>query len=307
MLIAGDPSGDQLAAELLIELRSQVPTGQFFGAGGPHLQAAGMELLCDLTQYAVIGLSEVIGKYTKLRRIFQALLREARRRRPDVIIGIDFGGFNLRFAAAVKSLASGIPGWRPRIVQFVSPQVWASRPGRARRLAQTHDLILSIVPFEKAWYAEHAPSLRVEFVGHPLVDRHTPIPGAAPKLPVAPPSQDPPVVVLLPGSRLGEIRRHWPVLREAATYIAAAFPVKLVAVLPTENLAVLARRDLPPIPAIEIRVGGWRIPCAWRGWHWRRPAPLRWNAPGLEFPPSRCTERPGPRFKLADVSLPCVF
>jgi hypothetical protein len=93
-----------------------------------------------------------------------------------VIVLVDFGGFNLRFAAAIKRHIRKHAGpfnvWNPRIVYYVSPQVWASRPGRAYRVAGTVDLLLSIFPFEKDWYATRVPWLRVEFAGHPLMDRH---------------------------------------------------------------------------------------------------------------------------------------
>lgn len=256
MLVAGDPSGDQLGAELVTELRSQVPGAEFFGAGGNCLESAGVELLFDLSRHSVIGLVEVLQKYFQLRRIFQALLAAAVRRRPEVYVGVDYGGFNLRFARALRVAAAATPDWRPKIVQFVSPQVWASRPARAQVLAENHHLLLSILPFEKSWYAQRTPNLRVEFVGHPLVDRH-----AGRVLASTPGGDDPgretrPLVVILPGSRRGELRRHWPVLREAAARIAAALPVRLRAVLPSTELADLARQDGPVPDGLEICVGG---------------------------------------------------
>ena len=185
MLIAGEASGDLLAAELvealkpkLLELQS-APTEdvqprrtalapQFFGAGGPRMAAAGVDLAFDLTQHSVLGVSDVLKNLRKFRRLFQQLLHLAIERQPDVIIGVDYGGFNLRFARAVRrqmrQRAGWFGGWNPKLVQFVSPQVWASRPGRAGQMARTHDLLLSIFPFEKEWYAHHAPKLRVEFL-----------------------------------------------------------------------------------------------------------------------------------------------
>ena len=86
---------------------------------------------------------------------------------------MDYGGFNLRFGHAIKEYVRNNPfcEWNPKIIQFVSPQVWASRPGRANLLAADYDLLLSIFPFEKDWYAQRVPKLRVEFVGHPMVER----------------------------------------------------------------------------------------------------------------------------------------
>ena len=146
---------------------------QFFGAGGAKMAAAGVELAFDLTQHSVIGISDVLKNYFKFRRLFNQLLALAIERKPDVVIGVDFGGFNLRFGHAVKEYVRDNPfsKWNPKIVQFVSPQVWASRPGRADLLAADYDLLLSIFPFEKDWYAQRVPKLRVEFVGHPMVGR----------------------------------------------------------------------------------------------------------------------------------------
>ena len=173
MLIAGEASGDLLAAELVTALCGQLPDAQFFGAGGTKMSAAGVDLAFDLTQHSVIGVTDVLKNILKFRRLFNQLLALAIERKPDVVIGVDYGGFNLRFGQAVKKCVRENPfsTWKPKIVQFVSPQVWASRPGRADKLARDYDLLLSIFPFEKDWYAKRAPSLRVEFVGHPMIGR----------------------------------------------------------------------------------------------------------------------------------------
>ena len=136
---------------------------------------AGVQLEVDMTTHAVFGLTKALRKINHFRRLGERLVRLACHRLPDVIVLVDFGGFNLRFAAAIRRRIrrqGGVFGnWQPKIVYFISPQVWASREGRAQQLAWNVDLLLSIFPFEKAWYARRAPLLRVEFVGHPLVDR----------------------------------------------------------------------------------------------------------------------------------------
>ena len=245
LLIAGEPSGDQLASELVAAIRRAAPgrdiDPSFVAAGGEHLAGAGAELLVDLTRHSVIGLWEAVRKYAEFRRIFGDLMRRAIELRPDFVVGIDYGGFNLRFAKALRNRATDL-GWRPRIVQFVSPQVWASRPGRARVLEDTHDLLLGILPFEKAWYANHAPQVPFEFVGHPLVDRH------GGRRPASGPASDPPRVVLLPGSRPGELERHLPVQLRALDRIRSDLPVSARLVLPNESLAARAR-------AIALREG----------------------------------------------------
>lgn len=235
MVIAGEPSGDALAAELVQALRAEAefhshpakPELNFFGAGGPKLSAAGVELAVDLTQHAVIGLWEVVKNYAKFRRLFDNLLKLAEERRPDLLVCVDFSGFNRRFAHALRAKAARTNGeWNPRIVQYVSPQVWASRPGRAKKMADDYDLLLSIFPFETEWYAKRAPELKVEFVGHPMLDRfhnykfepqNYPLPERAKAS-----QPGAPLVVLLPGSRKSEIQRHLPVLIEALGRIQAA-------------------------------------------------------------------------------------
>ncbi len=269
MVIAGEASGDMLAAELVTALRRQyvdrtqnagegreTPTAtlepRFIGAGGPRMSAAGVRLEVDMTAHAIIGLAEALKKLLEFRRLFHRLLRLAREHTPDTLVCVDFSGFNRRFAHAVRQRARrGVfLNWRPRIVQFVSPQVWASRPGRARLMARDFDLLLSIFPFEREWYARRAPELRVEYVGHPLVDRHQGAP-----IPVLGDSSVP-RVVLLPGSRAGELRRHLPVVLGAAEFLRREKPAtRFTMVLPDDDLAAQARAaGLPEF--VTVRVGG---------------------------------------------------
>jgi lipid-A-disaccharide synthase len=270
MLIAGEASGDKLAAELVRALRQECgspgagesagPGGiQFFGAGGEEMVSAGVALAFDMTRHAVVGLIEVLKNYRGFKRIFDQLLQLAITRRPDVIVCVDFSGFNRRFAAAVRrhQRQHPDPGWQPKIVQYVSPQVWASRPGRAEKMARDIDLLLAIFPFEKDWYAARTPGLRVEFVGHPIIDRYsaTGFPVGTPSDRAGEPVSALPVVLLLPGSRVGELKRHLPVMAGALKLIRATFPeVRSRLVLPNESLAALARSF--PLPAgVEIQIG----------------------------------------------------
>lgn len=239
MLIAGEPSGDFLAAELVTALRKKQPHAKFFGAGGAKMSAVGVELAFDLTQHAVTGITDVLVNYFKFRRLFHQLLAFTIERKPDAVIGVDFGGFNLRFGHAIKEYVRSHPdsGWNPKIVQLVSPQVWASRPKRADLLAADYDLLLSIFPFEKAWYAKRVPDLRVEFIGHPMLDR---ISRQTPRVPR--PIGTTPTVLLLPGSRTGELQRHLPVILPALKLIRAKLPdTRAKMVLPSEKLAQLAK------------------------------------------------------------------
>jgi lipid-A-disaccharide synthase len=247
MLIAGEASGDLLAAELVGALREKLAAApQFFGAGGAKMAAAGVELAFDLTQHSVIGITDVLKKYFEFRRLFKQLFALAIERKPDVVIGVDYGGFNLRFGQAVKKYVRDNPfsQWNPKIIQFVSPQVWASRPGRADKLARDYDLLLSIFPFEKDWYAKRVPSLRVEFVGHPMIGRFTNndlrfTRGLADGAPIANRQSQ---ILLLPGSRKGELQRHLPVMLAALKTIQEKLPsAKAKMVLPSPALVTLAK------------------------------------------------------------------
>lgn len=254
MLIAGEPSGDLLAAELVHSLRRLAldqhrPPFHFFGAGGPHMAQAGVTLELDLTRFAVIGLADVLRQLWNFRRMLHRLVDLAVERQPEVIVCVDYGGFNRRFAAALRQRT--FPRRQPRLVQYVSPQVWASRAGRARTLARDLDLLISILPHEKAWYAARHPQLRVDYVGHPIVDRH---PKA--RLPHPHALSDAPRILLLPGSRPSEIRRHWPLMVETAQ--ATPFPgVQWIAVFVSEESRQTALRAQSATDLnLETQVGG---------------------------------------------------
>jgi lipid-A-disaccharide synthase len=254
MLIAGEASGDLLAAELVSALREKLAADpqsairnlQFFGAGGAKMSAVGVELAFDMTQHAVTGITDVLKNYFKFRRLFNQLLALAIARKPDVVIGVDYGGFNLRFGEAVKKYVRENPfaNWNPKIVQFVSPQVWASRPGRADKLARDYDLLLSIFPFEKNWYAQRVPQLRVEFVGHPMIGRfaNDDLRFTRRKSETASIVNHESKILLLPGSRRSELQRHLPVMLGALKLIQEKLPTaKAKIVLPNQSLLQLAK------------------------------------------------------------------
>lgn len=274
MLIAGETSGDLLAAELVLALRQGLSQAEdspttdyqplhtsleprFFGAGGPRMAEAGVQLVFDLTAHSVIGVSDVLKNYAKFRRLFHQLYKLALEREPDAIICVDFSGFNRRFAHAVRgyvrSRSDWFHDWNPKIVQYVSPQVWASRAGRAYQMAEDYDLVLSIFPFEKAWYAKRVPKLSVEFVGNPLLDRYE----LRPSGPASTFSPHPtPLLLLLPGSRTSELQRHLPVMLEALELIRREHPgVQARMVLPDPGLVVQAKTFRRPAD-LEIQCGG---------------------------------------------------
>ena len=262
MLVAGEASGDLLAAELVSALRERVPDAVFFGAGGAHLARAGVELVHDMGRFSVVGVTEVLLKLLELRRLLQQLLALAIQRQPDVIIGVDYGGFNLRLGHAVREYVRNNPfsKWKPKLVQFVSPQVWASRPGRARRLEADYDLLLSIFPFEKDWYARRAPRLPVVFVGHPMAGRFAESDlRFARRDPAHAAIRNPPNLVLLPGSRKSELKRHLPPMLDALAMIQEKFPdAKITMILPGDALLPLVVREISrrlgllPRPSSEL-------------------------------------------------------
>lgn len=274
MFIAGETSGDILAAELVHALKEELTTParvsshklQFYGAGGARMAEAGVTLVFDLTEHSVIGLWEAVRRYGKFKKLLERLVELAFERRPDIIICVDFSGFNRRLARRIRweleVRHATHANWKPKIVQYVSPQVWASRPGRAKAMARDYDLLLSIFPFEKKWYAERVSSLSVEFVGHPIVERHGSSQflvsdsgfGVARREAPAEGRRD--TVLLLPGSRVGELKRHLPVMFGALRQILEAKPdLKSRMVLPNESLAALAKSFEWPA-GLEVQIGG---------------------------------------------------
>ncbi len=242
MVIAGEPSGDNLAAELVTEISQAYPgefCPRFFGLGGARLREAGVDLLEDMTRNTVFGLVEALKKYRHFKAIFDRALQSAIERQPDLVILVDFGGFNLRFARALrrhlKSVKGNFQNWAPKIVYFVPPQVWASREGRAATLAETVDLIVSIFPFERDWYHERYPSLPVAYVGDPMATRfNSQLDSSEFRAKRA--VGGTPRIAILPGSRKQEVDRHLPIILEALERIRNHKPIKATVVTPSTEL-----------------------------------------------------------------------
>jgi len=260
MFIAGEASGDANAAGLIKALRSQASDVQIFGAGGPKMKAAGMELLLDLTEHAVVGLVEVLKNYRKFHRIFWQLAREAEKRRPDVVVLVDFPGFNLRFAAQMKK--RGI-----KVIYYISPQLWAWHASRAKQIERDVDLMLTIFPFEKAWYAKHAPELKVEFVGHPFAERIQESGVRSQKVDK--------LVLLMPGSREREVAKIWPIMAKVVDLmpadlqcVAAAVDARSATMMkhPRITVEVGTARDLMQRATLAITASGTAtMECAFCG------------------------------------------
>jgi lipid-A-disaccharide synthase len=210
------------------------------------MKKAGVDVAIDLTEHAVVGIWEAIRNYGKFKRFFNRLLDLAMEKQPDAIICIDNPGFNLRFVRAIRERSSKAD-WRPKIIYYISPQLWAWHESRVHQIERDVDLLLSIFPFEKEWYSKRAPGLPVEFVGHPLCDRY-------PDMDFRDPQEisKPPKLLLLPGSRAKEVGRHLGVMVDAAKRVNATPLI----VLPNNSLVAQAKLHVPEISDWDIRVGG---------------------------------------------------
>ena len=211
-LIAGEASGDARGAEVMKSLLTRAEAcGQsveFFGAGGPQMQGLAPAIQ-DWSGEAVVGLWDVLKKYGYFKRQFDAMLAEIAERKPDAVVFIDYPGFNLRMAKALRKRANS-----PRLIYYISPQVWAWNRRRIPQMARTLDLMLCIFPFEKALYEQSG--LPTVFVGHPMLDTL-----AAKKDPDAFPREKD-LIGLFPGSRSREVSKIFPIMVAAAEAIWAA-------------------------------------------------------------------------------------
>jgi lipid-A-disaccharide synthase len=236
VLVAGEASGDQLGAGLITSLRELFPSARFAGIGGPRMAATGMDIWHPAEKLSVMGLVEVLAHLPQLLALRREVYKRVLQNRPAVFIGIDAPDFNLGLERRLKR--AGV-----RTVHYVSPSVWAWREKRAAKLGRSADRVLCLFPMEPAIYARHGVDAR--FVGHPLADAFALVPdqaGARRELGLAP---DVPVLALLPGSRLGEIRRLGADFLEAAALVLQQLP-QLHIVAPMANAACRAAFDALP-------------------------------------------------------------
>lgn len=196
--VVGEPSGDLQAAAVARALGKGPQPVHQVGWGGTHMAQAGVELLHDPTQDQFMGFVEVVRRLSRIRRMFAEVQEAIERMQPDVVVLVDYPGFNLRVARWAK--AKGL-----KVVYYIPPKVWAWKSGRAKKLAAYSDLILSILPFEQAWYKERG--LPLTYVGNPLAERY------AGKNAYAAGSKK---AALMPGSRKQEVEKLLPVMLEVA-------------------------------------------------------------------------------------------
>jgi len=241
MISCGEASGDLYAGALAAELYRREPSAEIFGFGGQRLEAAGGRLIGDYGAYSVTGLAEVVTKLPRSYAMLRRLIDAARELRPHVFVAIDFPDFNFRLMAALRRL--GIP-----IVYYISPQLWAWRPGRMETMKENVDRVLVIFPFEEELYRR--AGVEAQFVGHPLVDlakAGEPRDAFLRERGLVP---DAPTVALLPGSRRNELERIVPVMVDTVPLIARSIPGVQFVVACAPNLA-----DSLFAPLVDDRIG----------------------------------------------------
>jgi len=243
MLVCGEPSGDLLGGQLMAGIKALDPDVKIVGVGGAAMARQGLQSLFPLDATAVMGLREVVPAIPRILARVREATGYALATRPDVVVVIDSPDFTHRIARAIKQRDPSI-----RTVNYVAPQVWASRAYRAKAMAKYFDLVLALFPFEVPFFETYG--LKAAFVGHPVIERRARMTGGdalRARLGIA---ADAPLLTLLPGSRTSEIRFIFPTFRKAVEMLAPRIP-GLVTVLPTV-----------PHVAAKVRAGaeGWPTP-----------------------------------------------
>jgi lipid-A-disaccharide synthase len=240
--VAGEVSADNHGAALMRSLRVLDPELKFIGRGGPQMQqVAGAQFKNWIGDAAVLGLWEVLRKYGYFREQFRQTLNEIQESKPDAVVLIDYPGFNLRLARALRRQSHS-----RKTIYYISPQVWAWNRGRIKKMARFIDLVLCIFPFEVDLYA--ASGLRAVFVGHPMIERL--------ETQKIDNHRDQNLIGLFPGSRSREVRKIFPVMIEAARRLLQLKPtLRFQVAAVSEELAREMTEQLANRQAIEITVG----------------------------------------------------
>ncbi|MBL8911421.1 MAG: lipid-A-disaccharide synthase [Archangium sp.] len=233
LVVAGEASGDQHAADVVRAFKAKHPDATFFGMGGPKLKEAGVELIHGSHEISVMGIVEVLPKVPRIWRVLGDLEKAARERKPDVALLVDVPDFNLRLAKRLKPL--GI-----RVVYFIAPMAWAWRESRTRIIAERVAHLACILPFEEKFFRDRG--VNATYVGNPVVDQLPPLGEVADFRRALGIAVDGPVLAALPGSRRSEISRLGGVLAGVAAKVIASRPGTRVVVpvapgLPRELVA----------------------------------------------------------------------
>lgn len=222
-LFAGEHSGDIYGGKLLTSLKELVPNATAYGVGGPLMRDQGLECVMHMEEFQLMGFADIIRKFPKIWKQFYYLRDTILARKPDVVVLIDYPGFNLRLAKALRK-----KGFQGKIVHYVCPTVWAWGKGRIKTLVDTLDLLLTIFPFEPPIF-EQTP-LKTQFVGHPLVETLHSHPYQADWREKVGLKQGPNLLALFPGSRMGEVARLLKRQFEAANKLREEHPDLQIAV-----------------------------------------------------------------------------
>jgi len=215
LISAGEASGDLYAGAVTRGIKQLDPETEVFGMGGDCLREAGGEVLFDIKDHSLMGFVEVLKKLPDVWKLRNAFIDLMEKRKPDVLLTIDYPGFNMRLAKLAKE--RGI-----NVVYFIAPQVWAWRPGRAADVAKVTDKIACIFPFEYDLYKSYGAD--IEFIGHPLVDTVKPSLSRKEAEELAGKRTGHPLILLMPGSREMEIQRLLPVMLGAAKILKQKRP-----------------------------------------------------------------------------------
>ncbi len=215
MMSAGEASGDQHAANMFLEIQAQNSAIQAIGMGAKKMREAGVKIAYDSSAIGVIGVVEILRHYRDIKKAMKIMKALIINKRPDLLICIDYKEFNLRLAQFAKR--EGV-----KVLFYVSPQVWASRPKRVVTYGQAIDKMAVIFPFETAYY--EAENIPVAYVGHPSVDKVKPLHTKAEAIKLFGLHSEIPIIGLLPGSRTNEIKRMLPVMLNAVIQIQKKFP-----------------------------------------------------------------------------------
>lgn len=241
MLVAAEASGDALGAGLARALKARLGDGvRFVGVGGGRMAAEGVDSPFDIADLSILGLFEAIPAYPRIMRRVADTAALADREQPDVAVLIDSWGFTLRVAQALRRRRPDLP-----LVKYVGPQVWATRPGRARTLAASVDHLLSIHSFDAPWFEKEG--LKTTFVGNPALAKDFSRADPARLRQAIGAAEDEPILLVLPGSRPAEIKLVMPAFEEAVRRLKAERP-GLHVVVPVAGTVA---------ETVKARVAGW--------------------------------------------------
>ena len=237
-IISGEDSGDLHGAKLIASIKQVNPNTEFFGIGGNRMQKQGLQLTEHIKNLNVIGIFEVVKHYSRIKKIFNNTISEIKKINPDKIVLIDYPGFNLRLAKKLSAL-------NINITYFILPQVWAWKESRAKTLQQYCNKLISIIPFEQKWFSQK--NITVHYAGHPLSElsdltfdrgsfcqRHG-IP------------EENKIIILMPGSRSVEIKRHWKIFENAVKNLRKQHQNLSFVLLEGDNVSISSSVNLVKI------------------------------------------------------------